>query len=353
MAQRPRVHIEKASLETSGEAIQRTMDALSWKEIVKPNSKVVVKPNGCHVRYLPGLVTTPKLLGELVRILRTRASEVVVVESDLQRFTADQVFDGLGYTEEVEKAGGRCSNMTAEKQIEVEIPDGQFWKKRTMPDSLVNTDVFITMPVIKTHKLWLVTLGIKNNFGNVPEADRVKYQRNLPQVVGDFNAFRPADLTIVDGIVGLEGDGPIAGIPKKMGIVVGGDNIVATDASLCEIMAFNPLDSGLIRNVHERGMGPVELDRIEFSGVPVKDVRNPYIGPPQDLISRSERWVRKHPKLANFIYRSWFFKIAKRSAWTVRGLYGYKSNYHKQVMETGLWDGYDWENLMEVYTPIA
>jgi uncharacterized protein (DUF362 family) len=353
MAEKPKVHIEKATLETSEEAILKTLGYLNWKEIIKPNSKVVIKPNACHVRFLPGLVTTPKLLGELVKIMKTRASEVVVVESDLQRFTADQVFDGLGYTGVVEKAGGRCSNMTTEKQIEVDIPAGQHWKKRTMPDSLVNTDHFITMPVIKTHKLWLVTLGVKNNFGNVPESDRVKYQKYLPQVVGDFNAFRPADLTIVDGIVGMEGDGPIAGIPKKLDIVMGGNNLVATDAAMCAIMDFNPLDSGLIKNVYERGIGPVELNKIDFSGVPWKDVKNPYIGPPQDLISKSERWVRKHPKLANFIYRSWFFKIAKRSAWAVRGLYGYKSNYHKQVEDTGLWEGYDWENLMEVYTPIA
>jgi len=353
MAARPKVHIERATLETSEDALKKTLEALNWKQKVRPNSRVVIKPNGCHVRYLPGLVTTPKVLGELVKIIKSRAGEVIVVESDLQRFTADQVFDGLGYREIVEKAGGRCSNMTSEKQIEVDIPGGQHWKRRTMPESLVENDLFITMPVMKTHKLWLVTLGVKNNFGNVPESDRVKYQKYLPWVVGDFNAFCPAGLTIVDGLVGLEGDGPIAGIPKKMSLIMGGDNIVATDAVMCRIMDFDPLASGLIKNVYERGMGPVDLNKIEFSGTHWEDVKNPYIGPPQDLISRSERWVRKHPKLANFIYRSWFFKIAKKSAWTVRGLYGYKSSYHKQVIETGLWEGYDWENLMQVYTPIA
>ncbi|MFW3146038.1 MAG: DUF362 domain-containing protein [Thermoplasmatota archaeon] len=349
----PKVHIERASYDSSNAAITRTLDALKWKDIVKPGSKVVIKPNGCHVRYLPGLVATPKLLGELVSEIKTRAGEVVVVESDLQRFTADQVFDGLGYRDIVEKAGGKCSNLTTEKQISSKIPGGQHWKERTMPESLVESDVFISMPVMKTHKLWLVTLGVKNQFGNVPEADRVKYQKYLPQVVGDFNAFNPADMVIVDGIVGLEGDGPIAGIPKKMDMVMGGTNLVATDAAMCAVMGFDPLQSGLIKNVYERGMGPVELDKIEFTGTPWKEVKKQYIGPPKDLISRSERWVRKHPSLANFIYRSWFFKIAKRTAWAARGLYGYKSNYHKRVMETGLWEGYDWENLMEVYTPIA
>jgi len=353
MSEPPRVHIERAELSTSAEAIERTLESLNWRSIVRPNSMVVVKPNGCHVRFLPGLVTTPKLLGELVKILRTRAGEVVVVESDLQRFTADQVHDGLGYRKEVEKAGGRCSNLTTEKQVRSKIPGGQHWKERTMPRTLVENDVFISMPVMKTHKLWLVTLGVKNQFGNVPEADRVKYQKYLPEVVGDFNAHNPADLVIVDGLVGMEGDGPIAGIPKRMDLVMGGNNLVATDAVMCALMGFDPLDSGLIKNVHERGMGPVDPKEIDISGVPLRELKNPYKGPPKDLISRSERWVRKHPGLANFIYRSWFFKIAKRTAWGVRGLYGYRSNYHREVEATGLWEGYDWENLMEVYTPIA
>ena len=350
---RPKVHIEKATLKGSRDAMERTLETLEWRHKVKKGSKVVIKPNGCHVRYLPGLVTTPKLLGELVGIIRTRASEVVVVESDLQRFTADQVFDGLGYRDIVERAGGTCSNLTTERQVRAKVPGGQYWKDRTMPESLVENDLFISMPVMKTHKLWLVTLGIKNQFGNVPEADRVRYQKYLPQVVGDFNAFCPAGLVIVDGIVGLEADGPIAGIPKRMDLIVGGDNLVATDAVLCNIMGFDPLKSGLIKNCYERGMGPVDLKKISLSGARLDKVRKPYKGPSNDFVSRSERWVRRHPSLANFVYRSWFFKIAKKSAWTVRGLYGYKSRYHEEVERTGLWKDYDWEELMQVYVPIA
>ncbi|MCU0799116.1 MAG: DUF362 domain-containing protein [Candidatus Thermoplasmatota archaeon] len=349
----PRVHIVRASMKGSEEALERTLEALNWKERVRTNSKVVIKPNGCHVRYLPGLVTTPKLLGELVALIRTRASEVVVVESDLQRFTADQVFDGLGYREVVERAGGRCSNLTTEKQVKSTIPEGQFWKERTMPESLVDNDLFVSMPVMKTHKLWLVTLGIKNQFGNVPEADRVRYQKYLPQVVGDFNAFCPAGLIITDGIIGMEADGPIAGIPKRMDLVVGGDNLVATDSVLCNIMGFDPLESGLIKNCYERGMGPVELSKIKITGASLDKVRRPYKGPSKDFVSRMERRVRRHPALANFVYRSWFFNIAKRTAWGIRGLYGYKSRYHEDVERTGLWKGYDWEELMQVYTPIA
>jgi len=353
MTDKPRVHIERSDMDGSGEAVRKVLDQLNWKEKVATNSKVVIKPNGCHISFLPGMVTTPSILGEVVKIFKTRASEVVVVESDLQRFNAREVFNGVGYTDVVEKAGGICSNLTEEKQIKVKIPGGQYWKERTMPESLVENDLFVTMPVIKTHKLWFTSLCIKNQFGNVPESDRVKYQKFLPQVVGDFNAFDPAGLCIVDGIVGLEGDGPIAGIPKKMDLIIGGDNIVATDAVLNEIMGFRIEDSKLIMNLHERGVGPINLKKIDITGLSLKEAENPYKPPSMDFISRSERWVRRHPPLANFIYRSWFFNIAKRTAWAVRGLYGYKSQYHAEVEKTGLWKDYDWESLMQVYTPIA
>jgi hypothetical protein len=217
----------------------------------------------------------------------------------------------------------------------------------------VECDHFITVPVMKTHKLWLVSLGIKNQFGCVPEADRVKYQKHLPKVVGDFNAYRPADLVIADGLIGLEGDGPIAGIPKRLDLIVGGTNLVASDAVMCKIMDFDPLDSGLIRNMYERKMGPIEMDRIQLSGIPLDQARNPYRPPSKDFISRMERRVRQHPALANFIYRSWFFKIAMRTAWAVRSMSGYKGGYENDVKATGLWDDYDWKSLMEVYTPIA
>ncbi len=353
VSSKPQVHIERIAKKGTMQPIKKTMEALDWKKTVKPNSKVVIKINGCHYKFLPGLVTEPNTVGQLVKILKTRASEVVVVESDLQRVPADVVFDQVGYRKVVEKAGGVCSNLTSEKQIKSKLPGGQYWKTRKMPQSLCDNDVYINMPIIKTHKLWLVSFNIKNQFGCVPEEDRVKYQKFLPQVVGDFNAFCPPDLCIVDGTVGLEGDGPIAGIPKKVDLIVGGNNLVATDAALCKLTGFDPLKSGLIKNCYERGLGPIEMKKIEFTGVSPKKVAMKYKPPSDDIISRMEREVRKHPKLAEFIYRSWFFSIAKRTAWAVRGMSGYKSSYHEEIAKTGLWEDYDWEHLLQVYKPIA
>lgn len=352
MDDRPLVYIGRLSPESSESAFREALEAIGWRSIIDSGSTVAVKYNGCHFVYLPGLNTTPKFLAEVVRILKERAGDVVVVEADLQRFSADYVYENAGYKKMVEKEGGRFVNLSKDRMVDVEMP-GAFWKRRKMPSTLVEADHFITFPVLKTHKLWNLSLGIKNQFGCVPEADRVKYQKYLPEVVYDFNAYLKPSITLFDGHIGLEGDGPIAGIPKKVGVVIAGTNVVASDAVAARVMGFDPLSSGLIRYSHQKGLGPVELENIETKGLKVEDVMVKFRGPSTDLVSRAERWVRRHPRLANFVYRSWFFSVAKRFAWGVRGLYGYKSQYHRDVEATGLWKDYDWEHILKTYTPIA
>lgn len=352
MEGRPTVYLDRLSPESSEEDFRRALDAVGWRSIIGEGSTVAVKYNGCHFVYLPGLNTTPEFLAEVVGILKERAADVVVVEADLQRFSADFVYERAGYRRLVEREGGRFVNLSRDRMVEVDMP-GAYWKRRGMPKTLVEADHFITFPVLKTHKLWNLSLGIKNQFGCVPEADRVKYQKHLPEVVYDFNAYLKPDITLFDGYIGLEGDGPIAGIPKKVGVVIAGTNVVAADAVAARVMGFDPLSSGLIKYSYERGLGPVELDRINLKGLKIEDVMVRFRGPSTDLVSRAERWVRRHPRLANFVYRSWFFSVAKRLAWGVRGLYGYRSQYHREVEETGLWKDYDWEHILKTYTPIA
>ncbi|MCD6383632.1 MAG: DUF362 domain-containing protein [Thermoplasmata archaeon] len=352
MAGRPAVYIGRLEKESSNEAFMKALDAIGWRNIIKSDDTVAVKYNGCHYVYLPGLNTTPEFLGDVVSILKDRAADVVVVEADLQRFSADYVYEKAGYRKVIEGAGGRFVNLTKDRMVEVEMP-GAHWKRRKMPKTLVEADRFISMPVLKTHKLWNLSLGIKNQFGCVPEADRVKYQKYLPQVLYDFNAFLKPAITIFDGYIGLEGDGPIAGIPKKVGVVIAGTNIIAADSVAAAVMGFDPLSSELIKYSHERGLGPVKLEEIDLKGLKIEVVAKRFRGPSTDFVSNMERWVRKHPRLANFVYRSWFFKVAKSVAWGIRGLYGYKSQYHREVEETGLWADYDWEHILKVYTPIA
>lgn len=335
-----------------GKLLKEGVESIKWENIVKTDSTVVVKINGCHYRYLPGLVTTPALVGHLVGILKDRAKEVIVGESDLQRISADIVLKDVGYKKIVEKAGGKIVNFSKDKMVDVKI-NGEVWKERPMPKTFVDSDAFVTVPVLKTHKLWKTSLALKNQFGCVPESDRVKYQRMLPSVVSDFNRFLKPKIVIVDGIIGLEGDGPIAGIPKKVGLMIFSDNAVAADTISSLIMGFNPSESEIIKHAYEVGLGPINPDDIEVISGNLKDAKTVFTPPSNDLISSMERAVRKHPKLANLIYRSALFNAAKKTAWGIREVSGYKSKYMSDVEKTGIWKNYDYKHLLTTYIPIA
>jgi|GEM_PF-241002 len=335
-----------------GKILREGLESMGWKNIVKTDTTIVIKINGCHYRYLPGLVTTPALVGHLVSILKERAKEVIVGESDLQRISADVVLKDVGYKKIVEKAGGKVVNFSKDEMVEVKI-NGEVWEERKMPKTLVDCDVFFTVPVLKTHKLWKVSLALKNQFGCVPESDRLKYQRILPLVVSDFNKFLKPKIVIVDGIIGLEGDGPIAGIPKKTGLMIFSDNVVAADTVSSLIMGFKPAECEMIKNAYERGLGPINLEDIEVISGNLKDAITTFIPPSNDIISCLERRVRKHPKLSNLIYRSALFNAAKKTAWWIRGVSGYKSKYMSDVEKTGIWKNYDYKHLLTTYIPIA
>lgn len=322
------------------------LKAINWHAIIPKGAKVLLKVNGCHYRFMPGLVTVPAVAAKFIEILLERADTVVVCESDLQRWDADIVLKGVGYKRAIERVGGTVINLSKTDMMDFQI-NGELFTKRPLPKIFQQCDVFITMPVLKTHKLWYISLGLKNQFGCIPESDRIKYMKWLPALVADINSLLKPKINIIDGVFGLEGDGPIAGIPKRMGVFVTANNIVAGDLVGANIMKLSPYKSELIAHAIERNLGPPSIENINLTGLDIKDVARKFIPPSNDIVSRMERWVRKHPKLANMVYRSAMFKIAKRMAWFVRGISGYKNQYEEAVIKSGVWEGYDYKHLIE------
>ena len=163
-------------------------------------------------------------------------------------------------------------------------------------------------------------------------------------MLSDFCELLKPRLVVMDGRIGLESDGPIAGLPKKLGLILTSTNAVAADAVACNIMGFNPKKIKHIMTAHKRGLGPVDIKKMKLSGEKLKDVRDPFEAANQDTISNMEKWISPHPLLSHLVYRT-FFKPAKWVSWRYRSFTGYKQAYVKRIKETGLWD--DYENLFK------
>jgi uncharacterized protein (DUF362 family) len=336
------VHLTKIKIDNSDleEKLNRSLEKLNWKKVVPSGSTVTIKVNATHFEYLPGLTTTPELAAAFVRILRNRAERVIVGDSDLQRVCGEMALEGCKIQKIVEKAGGEVINFSKDKMEQVDV-GGEILKKMMLPRAYIDCDVFASMPVFKTHKLTQVTLTLKNHFGCIPDDHRFRLHRVIHQVLADITKYLNPKLIVMDGRIGLEGDGPIAGVPKELGLLLVADNCMAADAVACHIMGFDPATIKHIAHARDCGLGPIDLNRINVTGLTLKDAKNEFEPAVDDLISKLERMINPHPVWSKIIYKSPLFTTMKFIAWKVREASGYKNDYVDKVKATGLWENYE------------
>ena len=135
---------------------------------------------------------------------------------------------------------------------------------------MIEADLVVSMPKMKTHHWVGYTSSLKNLYGVIPGIKygwpkNVLHHAGIPETVFDINASLPKAVAIVDGIVAMEGDGPIMGSPKPMGLLVVGTNCTAVDATVGRIMGFDPRRVGYMKLAGNR-LGPVNDLRIEQRG---------------------------------------------------------------------------------------
>ena len=339
--ERPKVDIRRITDETMKDELRTSLDAIGYKDIVKPGNRVVIKVNATHFYYLPGITVTPQLVHDFVSILKERGAEVIVGEGDLQRVCAETALKGCGLEEAAKSAGAKVINFMKDEMINVDVKGDYFdFNEYKIPRSFVDCDVFASMPVFKTHKLTGVTLSLKNHFGCVPDDLRLKYHGVIDQALADFCLLLKPRLIVMDGRIGLESDGPIAGLPKKLGLLLTATNAVAADSVACRIMDHDPKEIKHIMTAYKRGLGPIDVKDIDLLGERIEDVKDPFEPANPDTISNLEKWLSPHPHLSHLVYRT-FFAPAKWVSWRYRSMTGYKKEYIKRIKERGLWEDYE------------
>lgn len=243
------------------------LDALALRGkrvLLKPN---LVEPN----RSAPHMTTHPAMIVAAAEVFRSwdalvtigegpghvRDTEMALVESGVQEALDDAKLDfvDLNYDE----VGWALNRGNASK-----LP-GFFF-----PRAVVEADLIVSMPKMKTHHWVGVTAAMKNMYGVIPGIKygwpkNVLHHNGIPQTVFDINASLPKTVAIVDGIDCMEGDGPIMGSLKKMGLVVVGTIPAAVDATVCRIMDIEPVQIDYLRLAADR-LGPLSDARITQRG---------------------------------------------------------------------------------------
>jgi uncharacterized protein (DUF362 family) len=258
--------------ERGHDAVFRALDLIDYKSAFAGFEKALIKVNFiCDKTWETGATTDPIVVEALVKSVRDSGLEVCVVESDATMTNADKAYVRTGMKDMCLRNGVEFVNLRHVKdRVRLAVPDGEALHSVTVPRIVVDSAV-ISAAKLKTHASTSVTLGLKNMFGLLPDKFKGKYHAmGISKVVVDVNAAVKPVLTVVDGFVGMEGDGPVDGDPVKMDLFVAGRDVVAVDATCCRIMGFDPHKVKHVVRANERGLG--EIDDVDVVGDKVENV---------------------------------------------------------------------------------
>ncbi len=280
------------------------------EQFVKSDDRVFIKPNICGgVPGKRGTFTNTEVLNGLIEALKGRTQRIVVGEADSCLYGADMMVSETGIDEVLEKHGVEFRNLSKEEVEEVDVKDGYFFEKVLLPQVVLESDVVVCVPVMKTHVSTEVTLGMKCMFGILPEQDKARYHPKLDQVIVDLVSVVPPTLTLVDGVTGLEGKGPFHGNPVDLNLIIAGDNVVSVDAVTSMVMGFDPVEILHLKMAEEKGLGEIKPEKINLIGKKVEEVGRTFRRAKQMKIER--KLSRISSRFGGFIIHKFYESAVK------------------------------------------
>ena len=236
--------------------------------LLKPN---LVEPS----TEAPQINTHPALVRAAADVFRSwGAAEVVVAEGQGHCRDTAYVLEQSGLGPVLEE--GRLPFVDLNHDDTFAAPNRAGWTKLGslhLPSTLKRADLIVSMPKLKTHHWVGVTLAMKNLFGVMPGVaygwpKNVLHQMGIEASILDINAAVRPGLAIVDGIVGMEGDGPLMGPAVAAGVVVMGTNLPAVDATGARLMGIDPATVPYLAAT-SGWLGPIADRHIRQRGEPI------------------------------------------------------------------------------------
>jgi uncharacterized protein (DUF362 family)/Pyruvate/2-oxoacid:ferredoxin oxidoreductase delta subunit len=267
--------------------------------LIKTGDKVLVKINHLSPASSAdrGIITHPIFVEAILRLLRDHDANITVGD-DIESI-ASNGFAVSGFRDMCRRAGVDLVNFKERGFVETEC-SGFFLKKVHLSKAALDADVLINLPKLKTHSLTVLTGGVKNMYGTIPNGLRTRFHgeyvrpEDFGQVLVDiFSAIKP-QLTIMDGVVAMEGEGPASGSLREVGVILASEDTVALDAVATKIIGLDPMDIYTTKYATERGLGIGNLQDIEVVGERLEDVTVPDFKLPA---SATSVLTRKAPKV--------------------------------------------------------
>ncbi|RJP28164.1 MAG: DUF362 domain-containing protein [Candidatus Omnitrophota bacterium] len=245
-------------------------------KFIRPKSRVLVKPN--LLMAVPpetAVVTHPSVARAAIRLLKELDCRVVVGDGP-------SVWGGnIENIEDVYRISG-IEHACREEAVElIDLKKRRWRKKFPLAAVLDECDHVVNLPKVKTHNFTVMSCAIKNLFGLVSgtyktELHKIYFEQDdfADMLVDIYEEVKPC-LSIADGILAMEGDGPgTSGKPKALNLLLASSNAAALDSVVSLIMGMNPQDVPTIRKAASRGLGPADMDNIEILGQDIDSIKD-------------------------------------------------------------------------------
>ena len=275
------------------ENIRQALELIKGDLITKiDNHEVLLKPN-CLQSAVPLCCTHVDALRGVLDFLKGMTIESTVVAETCRDSEKYESFKRLDYTSLVDEYNISLFNP----QDEDEWVDGYLINREyqevkvKLSKRMMDCKCRISVAVAKTHDSVMVTGAWKNMMGALALDDKVKMHgcsghserilisevEILPQNLVRIAKLIPPHISVVDGFIGMEGQGPVGGTEKRLGIAIASTDFVSADAVCAKAMGFDPEEISYLHYGNELGLGIADLNEIEIIGEPIENVIDPFI----------------------------------------------------------------------------
>ena len=291
------VSCENYDLEVCRRALAAVLEPLGGIGFVKEGMTVGIKANLVSFMKPEAAATThPALLTALTELLRQKGARVIIGDSPGGLYTAAYVKNVYRATgmHEAEKAGAELNGDFSQKTAE--YPEAAVAKSFQYTAWLDGCDAIIDFCKLKSHGMMGMSAGAKNMFGVIPGTLKPEYHykypdpRDFARMIVDLDEYFKPALTIVDGVVGMDGNGPTMGKPKPMGVLLASASPHEADLACANIIGLSRQDVPTLEAAYERGLIPATAAELDIAGdiqsFLVPDFHN--IETKNDLLFRTE-----------------------------------------------------------------
>ncbi len=270
------------------EQVEEQFDALlemmgGMERFVSPGERVVLKANLLMASEPAQAITThPAVVAAVGKRAREAGAHPVIVDSpgsgyQYNRRNLERTYEATGMDDAAQEAGVELNYDTSHKTVS--YPEGHVTRLLDVITPVVEADAVLNLCKLKTHTFMAMTGAVKNHFGIIPGLSKPGYHAKLKNpaffagMLLDLATYTSPRLSVMDAIVGMEGDGPNMGDPCHIGLLLAATNPLALDVVASEIIGLDRSRNPVLLEAEKQGLAPHRIADVELVGATIEDLR--------------------------------------------------------------------------------